>query len=280
MFSHLHWPEIIPDTLSGQIELLQQKGLQVSNPERAIRYLMFEGLFRLSGYFPPFLLSSGNFQNTTFDEVQRLYSFDQQLRLLVMDAVEKIEVAVRTTISNTLNEQYGPYWYKNEKLFVENYEHHHLIELIRKSSESTDPPSWIVAERMSIGFWSRIFSALKSREDQKKISKIYNIPYKIMISWLHSFTSLRNLCAHHERLWNRTFTIKPKVPEKYKNNFSDSSKFCAQAAVLNIFLSVIAEDSIWQKRLHDLVMDNKNIPINAMGFPVGWENDPFWRIRR
>ncbi|WP_446011931.1 Abi family protein [Candidatus Electrothrix sp.] len=101
-----------------------------------------------------------------------------------------------------------------------------------------------------------------------------------MISWLHSFTYLRNLCAHHSRLWNRTFTVRPKVFKKYRKHFCNNYKLYAQMAVLNVFLNVIADGSGWQQRLSDLIDQNKGIPIQDMGFHTGWSSDPFWGIHR
>ncbi|WLE98110.1 MAG: Abi family protein [Candidatus Electrothrix communis] len=263
-----------------QISLLRKRGLVLPNPERTLHYLKFIGYYRLSGYFPPFLDSSGKFQkNTSFDQVLNYYIFDRKLRLLVMDAVERIEVAVRTTISNTLCVQHDEYWYQNSALFIHGYNHHQLLKIVREKT-NTFPPSWKVAEELSFGVWSKIFSNLKSRELQKEICKPYSIDYTIMTSWLRSFTYLRNLCAHHERLWNRTFTVKPKVLKKYRKHFINNSKFYSQAAVLNVFLDVIADGSGWQQRLSDLIDQNKEIPLQNMGFHSGWSSDPFWGINR
>lgn len=287
MFSQAGHKQSMPSTLHGQLDLIRQKGLVVSDADQVIHYLRFIGYFRLSGYFSPFLLPSGIFKkDTSFDQVLHLYIFDRQLRLLVMDAVERIEVAVRSTISSTLSERHGACWYKNPDLFIPNYDHHQLLQIIEKAVPSCDcksdspPPSWIVAEELPAGVWSRIFSGLRSRETQKCISGYYGLHYSVMTSWLHSFAVLRNLCAHHSRLWNRTFAIKPKVPAQYKKQFADSSKFCSQAAVLNVFLSVIADGSSWQRRLCDLMQRNKDISVSAMGFPADWAADSFWRIKR
>jgi len=96
-----------------------------------------------------------------------------------------------------------------------------------------------------------------------------------MSSWLHSFTYLRNLCAHHSRLWNRKFTVKPKVANKLKKHFQNNASFYAQAAVLNVFLSVIADGSRWQCRLLDLLTIIPIYSLEKMGFFKNWHNDPF-----
>jgi len=288
--------------IDQQLELLIKQGLIIKNPKRILHYLRFIGYHRLSGYFRTFQPrnTSEHFfkKGTTFDSIISLYIFDRKLRLLVMDAVERIEVAVRTTISSTMCEKYGPHWYLKPMLFKSSFNHKDLIKTIeretgfknpKKQNKSCNnyfknyskpylPPVWIVAEALSIGTWSNIFNYLRSRNDRKQISDQYYLHYNIMSSWLQSFTYLRNLCAHHSRIWNRKFTVKPKIANKFKKHLQNNTGFYAQAAVLNIFLSVIADGSRWQYRLLDLLDNNPDIQLEKMGFFKNWHNDPFWRI--
>jgi len=289
-------------TLNQQLALLKNRGLIIDKPERVIHYLRFIGYYRLSGYFRTFqILNDPNhiFKNgTTFDSVLNVYIFDRRLRLLVMDAVERVEVAMRSTISNTMCEKYGPHWYMEPRLFHDTSKHNKLITAIEdgtgymnpkkqndfckhyytKYNDPHLPPSWMVAEVLPIGVWSSAYDNLKYRDDQKKISNFYGLHYIIMISWLHSFTYLRNLCAHHSRLWNRKFTIKPKIAKQYEKYLQPNDSFYANAAVLNVFLYVIADGSRWTYRLYDLLNNNNHIPIHEMGFPTKWSDDSFWRI--
>ncbi|MBC2710151.1 MAG: Abi family protein [Desulfosarcina sp.] len=105
--------------LQRQLCLLQNNGLIVPNPDRALHYLRFIGYYRPSRYFPPFQKNTDNQFNkdASFDHILNLYIFDRQLHLLVMDTVERVEVAVRTSISNTMSEQHGPHWYLDADLF-------------------------------------------------------------------------------------------------------------------------------------------------------------------
>src|SRR3989304_5549856 len=105
----------------------------------------------------------------------------------------------------------------NKDIFVERYSHEGLVNRIKEETyfnrgkkhhlefinhyydnyDSPElPPSWMIAEALSIGTWSIVFDHIKSRDDQKEVCKHYGIPYIIMRSWLHTLTYLRNLCAH------------------------------------------------------------------------------------
>jgi abortive infection bacteriophage resistance protein len=89
-----------PLDLDPLIELLKKRGLNIDNIETAKYYLKFIGYYRLSAYFLSFQDATNSNshhqfkQGTTFDDVLNLYIFDRKLRLLVLDAIERIEVAM------------------------------------------------------------------------------------------------------------------------------------------------------------------------------------------
>lgn len=108
---------------SQHIMQWQQRGLGVVDTARAEHYVSAIGYYRLSAYTLPFQVGNPihHFQaGTTFDQVLYLYVFDRQLRLLVMDAIERIEVAVRSQLNNHMAQKYGPHWYLDEQYFDRN----------------------------------------------------------------------------------------------------------------------------------------------------------------
>jgi len=287
-------------TIDEQLKTLFARGLQIPDPRRVQHYLRYIGYYRFSGYFPTFLAHDQyRFQDDVkFDSILDLYVFDRKLRLLVMDAVERIEVAVRSLFSNFMCEKYGAHWYLKRQLFKADFKHHVFIGKVEyetgyRNHKKRDyycrryfetysnpylPPSWVIAEALSIGTWSHLFSKLRSRKDRKNLGDQLGLHFKVLTSWLHSLTYLRNLCAHHSRLWNRTFTVKPMVAKKFKEQLRNNASFSAQASVLNLFLVVIADGTRWQNRLFNLLEENQNISIKEMGFSDKWYEDPFWRI--
>lgn len=136
----------------------------------------------------------------------------------------------------------------------------------------------MVAEVLSLGSWSTIFANLIDRENQKIICKPFGINYVVMTSWLHSLTYLRNLCAHHSKLWNRNFTLKPLISNQYRDQLENNSSFAAQAAILKIFLEVISPDSNWAYHLHDLIEKHPQINTSRTGFKDRWQEDSFWGV--
>jgi abortive infection bacteriophage resistance protein len=287
------------------VTLLSQRGLVVPDPKKARFYLEYIGYYRLGAYFRTFQIKDDPTHTfnpgTTFDEVLNLYIFDRELRLLVMDAIERIEVSVRCVISNAMCMENGPHWYTDAVHFVPYFDHADFLESIRagtgframsnsprrtpflnhyyrKYSTPELPPSWMVIEVMSIGTWSKVFSSLARADDQKRISRRFSIVPGVFESWLHSLTYLRNVCAHHQLLWCRTFIIHPSTLEIRGAYLRVTNTFYAQAVLIQRLLEIISPNSGWASRLLALFRRNAQVDITAMGFPRDWEKDRFWNI--
>jgi abortive infection bacteriophage resistance protein len=300
-------------TLDEQLDLLASRGLIIPDQEKARHYLRYVGYYRLAGYSLPFQQQPNNLEphtfkeGVTFKDVLDAYIFDRELRLLVMDAIERIEVAFRACISNTMSESHGPHWYLDPSHFVPRFNHAALLNKIKREtyhashlSDSKNkehprgetfinhyyqtyshpelPPSWMVIEVMSLGTLSNIYASLLSRAVQKEICRPFGINHLVMESWLHTLTYLRNLCAHHSRLWNRRFSIKPIAMKCYKQQMERNYTFYTQAVMLYALMYIIADGSKWQHRLAELLAKHPRVDITSMGFPVNWQQDPFWRM--
>ena len=284
-----------PLSIDAQLERLSSRGIDIQDREAARHYLTYISYYRFCGYAIEFEseLIDGEKQyrdGTTFEQILDCYIFDRKLRLLVINAIERIEIAIRTVIINEMGLKYqDAHWYLNKNLFISKFKHDDLIQSIKKQTNerfikhyynkySTPalPAVWMVAEVLSLGSWSMIFAHLKDREDQKIICNRFGISYKVMESWLHSLTYLRNLCAHHTKLWSRNFTLKPMIATGYMKQLMAVNRFSSQAAVLKIFLDVISPGSGWAEQLRKLVNEHPLIDIGHMGFHRTWTDDPFW----
>jgi abortive infection bacteriophage resistance protein len=158
--------------------------------------------------------------------------------------------------------------HKSKDVFLRHY--------YEKYSEPELPPSWMLSEILTFGKWSIIYKYIRPNEDRAAIANKFNLHYQIFGSWLHSITYLRNLCAHHSRLWNRWFAITPKIIDAHRTHLEPNHTFYAQAALLHILMRTISPDSRWPMKLHVLMEKHPSIPISKMGFKDKWEADPFW----
>lgn len=287
-------------SVTEQIEHLKRKGLVFEDEVRAERYLNTISYYRLSGYFLPFKQNGSFRAGTTFDQILQLYIFDRKLRLLTIEALEKIETAFKAVLINEMALVAGPHWHLDPKNFSSTSEHNSFIGILEKEtnykspgrqnracrhyySKYTDPvhpPIWVVSDVLSFGAFSRLFQNINNSQVTKKIAKQFNLSSKYLASWIHSLTSTRNICAHHSRLWNKTFVITPIKIKRLSPLLNQRSKFFAQAVVIQDLLLSISNKPSWSKRLYDLLQECP-LDIHAnMGFPQDWEKGHLWQLNK
>lgn len=123
---------------------------------------------------------------------------------------------------------------------------------------------------MTMGQISSWYSNIKDRKYRQVIAKYYDLDEKILSSFLHHLTIVRNTSAHHSRVWNRKFTIDfvlPNLPKELNKKFNPSSrKYLYNTLVMcEYLLNIISEDNSWKKRLDDLILKH-NVDIKRMGY--------------
>ncbi len=269
--------------------------------EHSLQHISY---YRLRAYWLPFEIDAqveGEHQfaaDTSFDDVLSLYVFDRQLRLLVMDAIERIEVSLRGAWAYRLATQYGPHGYLDPALYAKGDQFARaLTSLLDEIEWSKDtfinhyktkyddpehPPVWMVSEIMSLGRLSKWYSNLKARADRQAVAKVYGLDEKILTSAAHHLTYVRNICAHHGRLWNKQFTvtmIQPSAPSALKlaMNPASSRRHYNILAILGYLMGIVAPSSDWRARVRDLLSTCKHAKLHAMGFPEDWQNLPAWK---
>ena len=159
------------------VKLLKSRGLQVSNETKAAAYIRNIGYFRLSAYFYPFLKRPKDLhqykKRSSFNKVMNLYRFDRKLRIVMFNEIEKIEVAVRSSIVNIACAETGnPFWMTDAKYFANSFEYHDTMKLIKKEYDHSRedfikhfkqkykdpyPPAWELAEILPLGVLTRIY---------------------------------------------------------------------------------------------------------------------------
>ncbi|HCC38129.1 MAG TPA: CAAX protease [Treponema sp.] len=289
-----------PLTVSDQIVLLKSRGLAIPDVSRAEKYLANISYYRLSGYMYPFLDDPVNHRfkaGACFDDALNLYKADRELRLLVFATLEKIEVAVRARIADEYAvASADPFWYEKAAFFQNSGNHSILIKNIKDSvGRSTDtfvkhffnvysnpnPPAWITFEVLPMGQLSILFRNLASSPEKKAIAAYFGLKETVFVSWLHSLVYVRNICAHHARLWNKDFRVSARIPQKPFYCWpiipvQAERKAYIVLAILNYLLNVITPGHHFKQKLKNIFSKYSVMSLQAMGFPQDWENDPFW----
>lgn len=284
-----------PLTISAQIDLLIDRGLLIPDRDKANHYLTHLNYYRLGAYWLPFesdhtthAFSPG----THFDDVLSLYVFDREFRLLLLDAIERIEVSIRAAWSYQMAHRHGAHCHLNRELFKPNWDYERYCQSLKQElSRSKEafilhlknkydedlPPIWAMVEVMTFGQLSNWYSNTRYRQDRNAVAAVYRVDEKILTSLLHHLTIIRNICAHHARLWNREFPVIPTLPKKGIPALCQTNKRkIYNTLVLILYLMhQISPGHHWKTRLLDLLNHHK-IKTDAMGFPSNWKEHPLW----
>lgn len=307
-----------PLSFAEQLQQLKERNLSVSDDASAIHVLAQISYYRLSAYFLPYQKDKDRFDDgTTFEQIVATYSFDRELRLLVFDCIERIEVAIRTQFIYCMAMHYGEsHWQDNQSLFVKPYynavgnlidpysDFQNIISraktdrrpeaFIRHYIDNYDspsnPPSWMCFELLTIGELSNLYRGLLNKNDKERIAAHFGLHETVFTSWLHSLTYVRNICAHHSRLWNKDLSVEPAqllkplgpwVSERYsKNNKRTFYLLC----VLKYFLSRVNPSDNQKEKLQELFNKYPTVPIQYLGLPadrdgniLDWQQEALWR---
>ncbi|MEO5643657.1 MAG: Abi family protein [Bacteroidia bacterium] len=222
---------------SDQLNLLKDRGLIIDDEGKALHLLEHLSYYRLSGYWYPLLSDKEKHvfkSEAKFENAFKIYCFDRELRRLVLAEIEKIEVAVRSKITYTLSKTKGAFWFQDAAMFSNPIIHADTLSKIGQEFTRSDeefikafknkysnplPPSWITMEITSFGSLSMLYKNLKPGFEKRDISHHFGLADKVFETWLHSLVYLRNVCAHHTRLWNRAMRITPQMPLTPKKQF-------------------------------------------------------------
>jgi len=291
-------------TVQDQIALLQSRNMAFRQVSNASHFLSNISYYRLKGYW--WEMQDNRTQHhfvdgSYFEDVIDLYNFDRHLRLIVFNAIERIEISLRTKLIYHLSLGYGPVWYLDPSLF-ENHKIYSVFlsklfldvsnsseEFIKKHYENhplEHPESWKALEVLTLGALSKLYQNIQHQLPEKNIIArefgLYNQKY--LSSWLLSITVIRNIIAHHSRLWNRVVINKydwpPSAPKPLLTHVPDNTQRRKIFPILSAILYMnneISPGHALKTELIALFSTFPDVKLSRMGFPINWKNEPIWK---
>lgn len=193
--------------------------------------------------------------------------------------------------------EYGAFWFMDSSLFKNVTFFDACIDNIKKEVARSNedfikdyfreytypplPPVWKTLEVVSFGTLSKLFCLFKDSRLKKQVARDFGLPqYTYLESWIKCVSVLRNCCAHHARIWNRRFALKPQMHERLPLRWVTSSqkpiKLYHQLCTLLYLEQTVTPHIDLQKSLLKLFAKYPNTDLHAMGFPNTWKSEPIW----
>lgn len=283
----------------------------------AYQWLSNVSYYRLSGYWYPARRVDDTdavldeFKaGTAFSDAVALYEADRKLRTLVHDGMERIEIAMRTRLGELLCSE-SPVSYKDPTRFRSEFDHAQWLSTAQKrvdrSARTSDSikhyrstydgnyPFWVLAEVLDFSDISHLYNGLPataqraiaeslgiiihpenlSREQRRKATR-----QSPLAPWMHQMTVVRNITAHHGRLWNRSFVPAPTTGLRTQGCFhaltvGQSERIFGALTVMAHLLRVVSPGTSWPSKVAGHIasqfMSNELVHPRAMGLPENWQ---------
>jgi abortive infection bacteriophage resistance protein len=308
-----------------QLDQLKDRGMSVTDEAAALDYLERIGYYRLSGYWYPFrhfkpeqnaqtgateVKAQNQFiDNTQFIDAVNLYLFDKKLRLLLTDALERIEVSLRVDIAYLLGER-GTFSHTDILQFHPSFVRRIMFGrqtafnawldkyqgLVSRSKEDfvrhyfathgAELPIWVAVEVFDFGALSQLISMMKIADQQRIADKYGVTDWQVFSSWIFALSYLRNLVAHHSRLWNRNITANPKPPKQASKAWHHAvnndrgllaKPFVLLAISMDLLKSVCPNSQLPIRLIEHLQQfpvqfSDKKLTLNSMGLAGNWQD--------
>lgn len=227
------------------------------------------------------------FSHITFEKLQKIYEFDEELRNLITSAVDEIEIYLRTQLSYYHVHKYGEEGYMDAGNYNRKHNHPAFVSRVHaciKENAGTlvvkhhiqkyngHFPLWVIIEYFSMGMISYFYADMPNHDKSVLAGQLYGVNYQILESWLRCLTDLRNKCAHYSRLYYWIFPALPKMPVSEK--YIPTRRLFAQLYTLK---QLYPHSSKWNtnfvKPLSKLIKKYKPyISVRHLDFPYRWKS--------
>lgn len=279
---------------------LIQSGLQGISESELTEVFQSINYYKLRGYAYPYqensLETAPFLPNVQWSCIWSDYIFDLKLRTLLFSSISFIETALKTRLT-LVSLTTGILWYKNNRLFrsqrafaadleflqkdwkraSEEFKNHYLS----KYPESPEPPAWMIFETSSFGPISKFFKNMKPQLPEKENICNYfgfdKADADKLATWFQNINIVRNICAHHGRLYSRQLTTAPHFIVPYKGRWVSSwpnpNRIYATICIVKNFLDICNKKNSFASDIRGLVQMLRPEQLPSLGFPKNWESE-------
>lgn len=288
-------------TIAQQIKSFVDAGMIITSQEDVERALKSVGFYRLRGYsFHLYDNSTKKYvPGTKFEDILKLYQFDQKLSVLTFSMISKIEVALRVRLveallvhgdalilqDSSIFKEKKMYWQNMSAIASEIARSNDVFIKHNFDNHEGEVPVWAVVEVISFGTLSKIIKNLKTGTGSaysilaanyqytSKKGNLVNPSQKMFASWVQAVSVLRNMCAHNSRIYNRTIHTAPEILNADKVTPSSAHNGVYQILLAMKYLRSSDEEwTLFVDELDKLIQNNSRvISLTAMNLPIDWK---------
>lgn len=292
-------------SLDDQVDLLVRRGLDVADRQSLRDFLARVSFYRLRGFTYPFQDNTNPdhpfHPGASWERVLATYEFDHALRLALLGAMEDIEIALRTQLVLHMSLAKGANWYEDPRNFRSSANlASDLVKLREEWDRSHDefakhhkavydpsmgPPAWKIFETGSLGQVSKFLENLQDNLAAKgDIVEFFGLPRgatSVLASWVRHLNVVRNICAHHGRLWNRVIRVRPMFPRKtsgpWVEPWPDHDRVWTTLTILLYWTDRIRAGNDLRERFGALLTQADAGMLRSMGVPQNWREQALWK---
>lgn len=289
-------------TIAQQVQSYIDAGMVITSRADVEKALKSVGFYRLRGYsFHLYDNAAKKYvPGTKFEDVLKLYQFDQELSVLIFSMISKIEVALRVRLveallvhgealvlqDSSIFKEKKLYWQNMSTIASEIARSNDVFIRHNFDNHDGEVPVWAAVEVLSFGTLSKIIKNLKTGtgssysilaanyQYKSKKGNLINPSQKMLASWIQSISVLRNMCAHNSRIYNRTIHTTPEVPDVDKITPPSTHNGLYQILLAMKYLrSSDDEWTVFVDEFDNLVQKNNSIiSLTAMNLPTDWKS--------
>ena len=288
-------------TIAQQVQSYIDAGMVITSRADVEKALKSIGFYRLRGYsFHLYDNATKKYvPGTKFEDILKLYQFDQELSSLIFSIISKSEVALRVRLVESLLIHGDPLVlqdssiFKEKKLYWQNMST--VASEIARSNDvfikhnfdnhDGEVPVWAAVEVLSFGTLSKIIKNLKTGtgssysilaanyQYKSKKGNMVNPSQKMLASWIQGVSVLRNMCAHNSRIYNRTIHTTPEILDVDKITPPPAHNGLYQILLAMKYLrSSDDEWTVFVDEFDKLIQKNNSIiSLTAMNLPTDWK---------
>lgn len=281
-------------TIDEQLEILRSRGLTITDEAQAKNFLLRNNYYRVSGYSLTLRKNDVFSKSSTFQQIADIYNFDHELRHIILQYLEEIEVQMKSIYVYEFTKVHGPTGYLDDSFFTNKAKHKELLDKANQQKSQRlsheaylkhfvkelqqDIPLWAYVDLFTISDISFLYS-ISDQSVKDAVARTFGLTMTkgatILGSYMHSMTIIRNLCAHGSRIYNRLFEQKPSLNKKekallIKNNEGeiDNAHFYGFLFIMKRLLPA----SSFSNLKHAITALTKKYPFVRMDY-YGFRND-------